>query len=111
MPAAAIGSQTVFVVRPVATTSPKYVEACRNAAAADRGLVAHRDESDRGANAGAQNAKRAVALLLEPAQSAANVEHRLSARLHRQSNVRADEVIRARDVPESSGDRDTAGSS
>ena len=74
-------------------------------------LVAHGDEADGRADAGAEDAEAVVALLFEPAQGAAHVEDRLAIRLDRQPDIRADEMIGARMARGSGGGRDTAGSS
>ena len=96
MPAAAIGSHTVFVVKAGGDHVSEISGSVQKRGGLDRGLMAHGDKPDRRANARAQYAKWAVALLLEPAKSAANVEHRLPPRLHREADVRTDQVIRAR---------------
>src|ERR1700733_7978973 len=59
-------------------------------------LVAHGDEADGRADARAENSQRAVAFLLEPAQRTADVEDCLVAGLHREPEIRADQMIGAR---------------
>ena len=63
---------------------------------AQRRLVAHRYESDAGADADPEDPERTIALLFQPAKRAACVEHRLAIRLNRQPDVRPNEMIAAR---------------
>ena len=85
-----------MVVRPCGDHVSKIGRHVQERRRAQGGLVAHGDESDGGADAGAENTEAAVALLFEPAQGAAHVEDGLAVGLHRQADIRADQMIGAR---------------